>query len=185
MILKNVLPVETVSKLTDVYNKIDKSSTENLVRYITDVSKNEVVKEIAVKILQIVQPLVCSLEYPCIHETYGTCTFVNAPGNGTINQMWHRDTCFKSFIIIIPLVDVNLKNGCTQVIPKSSKLSVKKWKTKKKINLCLNISDIAVFDGRWLHRGTANKSDQDRPILILTITSANNTFNQCSGYTTY
>ena len=179
-----MLTAETISKLNDVYSGIEKKE-EKLVRYITDVSKNNVVKEVAGNILKIVQPLVNTLKNPCIHETNGTCTFVNAPRNETINQVWHRDTHFKSFIVIVPLVDMDLKNGCTQIIPNSSKLAVKKWKANKKINLCLQVSDIAIFDGRWLHRGLANKSDKDRPILILTITSENSKFYQNSQYITY
>ncbi len=71
---------------------------------------------------------------------------------------------------MIPLVDTNKKNGCTQIVPKSHKSGVLKpiYKKNKILNLELNVGDMIVIDGRLWHSGGANKTDTDRWVIIMT-----------------
>jgi hypothetical protein len=49
MILKQVLSKEIISDITNIYDNTNKVHEEKLVRYITDVSTNNVIKEAAGK----------------------------------------------------------------------------------------------------------------------------------------
>jgi len=71
----------------------------------------------------------------------------------------------------IPMIDLNKKNGCTQVIPKSHKFGLDKPKIKKKLTLKdleLKIGDMAVWDGRIWHSARPNTSNKERWVIILT-----------------
>jgi ectoine hydroxylase-related dioxygenase (phytanoyl-CoA dioxygenase family) len=70
----------------------------------------------------------------------------------------------------IPLVSLNKKNGCTQILEKSHKKGLDKpsQSTKRFKDLNLNKGDIAVWDGRIWHSARPNKSNKDRWVIILT-----------------
>ena len=173
--IENALGPTKIRRIHDAYKKhATKSSQPRMVRYITDASQICEVKEVAEDVLQRVQPLV-NLNKPQIGETFGTCTFVNAPHGENIHQSWHRDTTYLSYVAIIPLVNINKKNGCTEIIPDSTTLQPRQWRKGASAiqSVELNVGDILLFDGRLLHRGTANTSNRDRPVLILTITEFN------------
>ena len=42
----------------------------------------------------------------------------------------------------------------------------------------MNVGEMTIFDARLLHRGTANCSETERPMLIITITPKGQEFNQ-------
>lgn len=72
---------------------------------------------------------------------------------------------------MIPLVDMNTKNGCTQIVPKTHKSGIFKPTLKKNtklINLFLNVGDMAVIDGRIWHCSGANKTNEDRWLIVIT-----------------
>ena len=112
------------------------------------------------------------IDNPHIGNGYGTCVFVNAPPCETTNQKWHRDSEFESYGIYIPLIDINKHNGCMQVISESTFIKPKAWRKKSKdiLDVTLSRGDICIFDGRLLHRGLANKSTEERPVLICSVT---------------
>lgn len=72
---------------------------------------------------------------------------------------------------MIPLVNMNKHNGCTQVVPKTHKLGILKPTLKKNtklINLSLDVGDMAVIDGRIWHCSGANKTNEDRWLIVIT-----------------
>ena len=107
---------------------------------------------------------------------------------GALNQSWHSDGGHVSLSqhlpchvlnVFIPLVDVPLELGPTELRPASHYLTrnlapmmliAKAKKTlRAPITPTLKRGDVLVFDYRILHRGRANQSSTlDRPILVLT-----------------
>lgn len=72
---------------------------------------------------------------------------------------------------MIPLVNMNEYNGCTQVVSKTHKSGILKPTLKKNtklINLVLDIGDMAVIDGRIWHCSGANKTSEDRWLIVIT-----------------
>ena len=70
----------------------------------------------------------------------------------------------------IPMIDLNTKNGCTQLLEKShinfkikNKSSIKNFK-----DLVLKKGDLAVWDGSILHTARPNKTNSTRWVIILT-----------------
>ncbi len=72
---------------------------------------------------------------------------------------------------MIPLVNMDKHNGCTQVVPKTHKSGILKPTLKKNtklINLALEVGDMAVIDGRIWHCSGANKTKEDRWLIVIT-----------------
>ena len=75
---------------------------------------------------------------------------------------------------MIPLVDMNSTNGCTQVAPKTHRSGVLRPVLKKNtpiIDLKLNVGDMAVIDGRIWHAGKSrkdNSKNEDRWLIVIT-----------------
>jgi ectoine hydroxylase-related dioxygenase (phytanoyl-CoA dioxygenase family) len=72
---------------------------------------------------------------------------------------------------MIPLVKMDKNNGCTQVVPKTHKSGILKpilKKNNKLVNLDLDIGDMAVIDGRIWHCSEANKTNEDRWLIVIT-----------------
>uniref|UniRef100_A0A7S0B054 Fe2OG dioxygenase domain-containing protein n=1 Tax=Minutocellus polymorphus TaxID=265543 RepID=A0A7S0B054_9STRA len=106
---------------------------------------------------------------------------------GSSDQGWHADGghinlqahegchCFNVFV---PLVDVNRSLGPTELRPGSQYLTRNlapmmlaakaRGKLRKPAMPLLRAGDCLLFDYRVLHRGRANVSEVDRPILVMT-----------------
>lgn len=106
---------------------------------------------------------------------------------GSADQGWHADGghinlqaheechCFNVFV---PLVDVDVALGPTELRPGSHYLTRNlapmmlaakaRGKLRKPVMPLLRAGDALLFDYRILHRGRANISDVDRPILVMT-----------------
>ncbi len=70
--------------------------------------------------------------------------------------------------VLIPLVEITLENGPTEFIKGSHRMPVVD-STKAEIYApLLSPGDIIIFDGRTLHRGSANRSNQERLIAYMT-----------------
>ena len=103
---------------------------------------------------------------------------------GSKEQRWHTDSGHLSddeylpshcFNVFIPLVDITMENGPTDLVKSSHIQTLDKNRGKKfavtandAIAPELNVGDALLFDFRTLHRGLANKSTINRPILVLT-----------------
>lgn len=134
--------------------------------------------------LPLIKELVTNILGPD-HHVVNVSLVVSDAGAG--DQSWHSDGPHVSIgeylpchcmNIFIPLVDVDLENGPTSFRPGSQYLTIdlqKKFlaaflkKTLKPIATpVLKMGSILLFDYRILHRGTANKTELPRPILVLT-----------------
>ena len=69
------------------------------------------------------------------------------------------------FTVLIPLVPLNKKNGTPEFIKGSHKLTYKESINKEHLRIDTELGDIIIFDGRIFHRGCANHSQEDRPVL--------------------
>ena len=119
------------------------------------------------------------------HHIVNVSLVVSLPGAS--DQGWHSDGPHISFSqhlpchvfnVFIPLVDVEKANGPTEFRPESHyytidlqkkfMLAAIKRELKPIQTPTLKRGSILLFDYRVLHRGTANLSDDHRPILVLT-----------------
>lgn len=99
---------------------------------------------------------------------------LNVPGS--MKQHIHSDTDFdKSIIIInIPTVDVNERNGSTEIYPKTNHQPLSYLKflltySGTPIRLNTDLGDIIIRDSRVWHRGTENLSKDVRPMISFTL----------------
>ena len=110
---------------------------------------------------------------------------------GALEQQWHSDGSHVNvnehlpchvLNVFMPLVDLTMENGPTELRPGShyltrgdGKMNAKLWliaKCKKTlrspVSPCLKRGEALIFDYRTLHRGKANISSGPRPVLVLT-----------------
>ena len=107
------------------------------------------------------------------NETRGAVSLITAASQ-CVDQSWHRDTKFKTYAVCIPLVDVGAENGCTEILMKSTRTPASNWRRhwKDRRSVLCRAGDVYVFDSRLLHRGIANRTDTNRPMLCISIISA-------------
>lgn len=122
------------------------------------------------------------------NEQFHMCSIsVVTASAGATEQQWHQDGphvdvashqpchCLNVFI---PLIDVTSHHGPTEIRPGTHyytrnlvpmMLAAKARKTLRDPVLpLLEAGDALIFDYRVLHRGRANVSDVDRPVLVMT-----------------
>ena len=104
-------------------------------------------------------------------------------------QSWHADgdhVNMKRHVpahcvnVFVPLINVtSLQMGPTELFPTShyttrqpSPMKIDPSKLPKAFAPLLNVGDILIFDYRLLHRGSANRSNQNRPMLVLAFSQA-------------
>jgi len=109
---------------------------------------------------------------------------VSAPES--VDQFFHQDNARKGLTILIPLEDVAMDMGPTQLLPGTHLLSEayageRRWDrsmldaTRQAVGRSLQAGPLraslkagtaVVYDGRVLHRGLANRSQIPRPVLV-------------------
>lgn len=72
------------------------------------------------------------------------------------------------FTVLIPLITITPENGPTQFIKGSHKRPIVDDTREKIYAPLLSPGDMVIFDGRTLHRGSANNSDQERLVAYIT-----------------
>lgn len=101
------------------------------------------------------------------------CNF-NLPGSHT--QHWHIDRPFtRDFMIVnVAVVDSNVENGATDVIPgthkrfyKYTRFVLEGW-YRKGMRVPLNRGDVLVRNSNVWHRGMTNRTTVPRPMLAFT-----------------
>ena len=115
----------------------------------------------------------------CVASTPGAVTLVTAAaGSCHEHQSWHRDTPYKAYVVCVPLVNVDLDNGCTEILEGSTRTSPNKWRSRLRRKVCAQCraGDAYVFDQRLLHRGRANRSNEPRPVLFIAVTKRERPF---------
>jgi ectoine hydroxylase-related dioxygenase (phytanoyl-CoA dioxygenase family) len=99
-------------------------------------------------------------------------------------QSWHTDGDHAHMLdhtpahvlnVVIPLVNVTMDMGPTELIPAShfytrqpSPMQIDTTQLQNPFAPTLNVGDILVWDYRVLHRGLPNRSEKNRPMLTLT-----------------
>tara|TARA_B110000261_G_C13071983_1_gene352577 strand:+ start:1243 stop:1983 length:741 start_codon:yes stop_codon:yes gene_type:complete len=69
------------------------------------------------------------------------------------------------FTVLIPLVALNKENGTPEFIKGSHRMTYKDSLEKQHIRMDTELGDVIMFDGRIFHRGCANLSQKERPVL--------------------
>ena len=87
--------------------------------------------------------------------------------SGSSIQIWHADNAYKGVTFVIPLVDLTLENGPTELLSGSHTLFKNIFNGINVVKPLLSAGDCLVFDARLLHRGGENSSDTSRPILVI------------------
>lgn len=72
------------------------------------------------------------------------------------------------FTVLIPLVPITKENGPTVFIKGSHRETMTEESTQTIYSPLLNPGDIVIFDGRTMHKGQANASQQERMIAYIT-----------------
>ncbi len=72
------------------------------------------------------------------------------------------------FTVLIPLLAITQENGPTEFIKKSHQKTLVNPAAEKIFAPLLSAGDVIIFDGRLLHRGGANHSNQERLIAYIT-----------------
>lgn len=103
---------------------------------------------------------------------------------GSEDQYWHRDTNTLDnvgsdgaqlvllddfyFTVLIPIkVPFTEANGTTEFVAGSHRLSAKESAACEKAQLEVPLGSALVFNGKIIHRGRANQSSEDRPVLYI------------------
>ena len=96
---------------------------------------------------------------------------------GCRNQDWHCDSAH-GLTVIFALVEIDLPKGPTEIeftTPFNSlgvdmhtaKIKQKDKLSPESVHACLPQGSVLIFNANANHRGTANLSQSDRPILVL------------------
>jgi|GEM_PF-1901794 len=115
--------------------------------------------------------------------THNAGVILAAPGGK--DQYWHRDTHTLSnwdttgahlvalddfyFTVLIPItVPLTLENGTTEFMTGSHRLPSSEFAFCAKDRICVPLGCALVFNGKINHRGRANESAEERPVLYIT-----------------
>jgi len=117
--------------------------------------------------------LVRELSPRAVREPFLGCN-LNLPGS--VTQQMHMDRTFRNefMIINVSVVDTDLVNGATDVVPGSHKAFYKYWqwvllgKGRAHKRLPSEAGDVLVRVSNLWHRGMPNLSSQPRPMLAFT-----------------
>jgi ectoine hydroxylase-related dioxygenase (phytanoyl-CoA dioxygenase family) len=117
--------------------------------------------------------LIRSISPQSVREPFVGCNF-NLPGS--VTQQMHMDRTFRNEFIIanIAVVDTDLVNGATDVVPGSHKTFYKYWqwvllgKSRNHKRLPAQAGDVLIRVSNLWHRGMPNLSSQPRPMLAFT-----------------
>jgi len=97
------------------------------------------------------------------------------------DQFYHQDNRRQGLTLLVPLVDVTLDNGPTQLVPGSHHLTAGPGdqvthtdchilecvqRVQGTIRACVPAGTAVIYDSRTLHRGLANDDCQSRPVLV-------------------
>ena len=117
--------------------------------------------------------LIRTISPKSVGEPYVGCNF-NLPGS--VTQQMHMDRTFRNEFMIanISVVDTDLINGATDVVPGSHKRFYRYWqwavlgKGRSHKRLPSEAGDVLVRVSNLWHRGMPNRSSQPRPMLAFT-----------------
>jgi hypothetical protein len=103
--------------------------------------------------------------------------------DGSIDQPYHADNVNRGLTFVIPLTDITVANGPTQLLSRSHDMSVTNILLHSRVvNPLLRVNDLLVFDARLLHRGLANNTSTNG--IINSDDPTNNASTNSSAYPT-
>jgi len=76
------------------------------------------------------------------------------------------------FTVFIPLTDISINTGPTEVILGSHQMTVNDAQSANKSYLSANCGDVIIMNGKLLHRSTPNLSDLNRDLLYMVFTAS-------------
>jgi len=85
------------------------------------------------------------------------------------DQIFHQDNSHPGLTVLVPLVDMNLENGPTQLLPRSHldvSLTERLRDSSAALPACVPAGSALIYDSRTIHRGLANPSMESRPVLV-------------------
>jgi len=89
------------------------------------------------------------------------------PNSG--DQIFHQDNSQPGLTVLVPLVDMTLENGPTQLLPRSHlnvSLGDRLKDSSAALPACVPAGTALIYDSRTIHRGLANPSKVSRPVLV-------------------
>ena len=87
---------------------------------------------------------------------------------GAVAQHWHRDNARPGVTFLVPLENIDVAMGPTELLPTShSEGGAPASETRLLRCAPLGVDDVLVYDARLLHRGGANASETKRRVLVL------------------
>ena len=89
------------------------------------------------------------------------------PNSG--DQIFHQDNSQPGLTVLVPLVDMHLGNGPTQLLPRSHldvSLADRLKDSSPALPACVPAGTALIYDSRTIHRGLANPSASSRPVLV-------------------
>ena len=122
-------------------------------------------KRILAKAEESWQPLVQS-HLPGIQRSDLQLLF-SLPDSG--DQIFHQDNSHPGLTVLVPLVDMTLENGPTQLLPRSHLdvgLTDRLRDSSAALPACVPAGTAVIYDSRTIHRGLANPSTRSRPVLV-------------------
>lgn len=114
---------------------------------------------------------------------FTSCGGVVLSEAGSADQYWHRDTDTLSntttdgeklvtledfyYTVLIPVtVPITSKNGPTEFMTGSHRVSAQDYdQCEREYSPTVELGSALVFNGKLNHRGTANPSSEDRPVI--------------------
>jgi hypothetical protein len=117
--------------------------------------------------------LIRTISPKAVREPYVGCN-LNLPGS--VTQQMHMDRTYRNEFMIanISVVDTDLTNGATDVVPGSHKQFYKYWqwvlhsKAREHKRIISEAGDVLVRVSNLWHRGMPNHTTQPRPMLAFT-----------------
>ena len=127
-------------------------------------------------------PLISKLMKELLVKDYTTYQGIVLSGANSDGQYFHRDTdpmqnrrsCGSEmialddfyFTVLMPcIVDVTEENGPTEFYAGSHRQSADDFDEDSRVSVCAPLGSALVFNGKLYHRGSANKSNEDRPVV--------------------
>lgn len=126
-------------------------------------------------------PIIEQVIKSMLHNRYVNHTGVVYSAAGSGDQYWHRDTDNIAdsdsdgtklvemddfyFTVLVPLVPMNKENGTTEFMLGTHRKTANQFDASEHAQFDVVLGDVLVFNGKINHRGRANQSKQERPVL--------------------
>jgi hypothetical protein len=185
-IINDFLKPAQITQLKDLYSGIKQTETKGkMYSNIQDLGYDACMR-IEEAIMNICEE---SVKKHFKHYKIAACSFLvkgyGKNSDSRLHQDWNivDERIFKSYVLWIPLVDVDIHNGCLQVLPQahnwfntirssnidSIHLKFNYLLDKFLVSLPMKVTDAAVYSVNLFHGSKENKSLNERPAVAITL----------------